>query len=215
MSFAPDEQSTISYSSRWSNGGGINRPFDVLVASTLIVLLLPVFVLVALAIKFDDKGPVLYKQARVGRHFRLFQIYKFRSMLIGAEAKGLLTGPDDSRQTRVGRFLRRYKLDELPQLLNVLKGDMQLVGPRPEVVRYVSAFQSQYVEILQERPGLTDPASLAFRDEQQFFGSDAVEQQYLEQILPSKLKISLEYQKRRSPWTDFAVLVRTFFAAIS
>lgn len=215
MSFAPDEQSTVLYSSHSTNGSGINRVFDVLFASVLLVLLLPVFVLIALAIKLDDGGPVIYKQARVGRHFRLFQIYKFRSMAVGAETKGLLTGRDDLRQTQVGRFLRRYKLDELPQLLNVVRGHMQLVGPRPEVERYVSAFRSQYVEVLNERPGLTDPASLAFRDEQQLFASDAAEQQYLNQILPSKLKISLEYQKRRNPWTDLAVLVRTVFAVIS
>lgn len=215
MPFAPDEQSTISYSGPWSNGSGLNRSFDVLFACALLVLLLPVFILIALAIKFDDGGPVFYRQARVGRYFRLFQIYKFRSMIVGAETKGLLTSPDDSRQTRVGRFLRRHKLDELPQLLNVLRGDMQLVGPRPEVERYVGAFRPQYVEILKERPGLTDPASLAFRDEQRLFLTDAVEPQYLEQILPSKLRISLEYQKRRNPWTDLGVLVQTFFATFS
>jgi len=196
-------------------GRRLTRLFDVLSAGIALVVLLPVFVVIALAIKFDDRGPVFYRQTRVGRHFSKFRIWKFRSMLEDAEAEGFLTRSGDSRQTRVGRFLRRYKLDELPQLLNVLQGDMQLVGARPEVERYVQIFRHQYAEILQERPGLTDPASLEFRHEEGLLTGDTFERRYIEEVLPAKLRISVEYQRRRTLWSDLGVLLRSFFAAIS
>jgi lipopolysaccharide/colanic/teichoic acid biosynthesis glycosyltransferase len=130
-------------------------------------------------------------------------------MVVNADRDGLLTAPADSRLTRVGRWLRRYKVDELPQLFNVLKGDMQLVGARPEVERYVQLFRPQYAVILQERPGITDPATLVYRHEDQIFSADRMEEQYVKEILPAKLKLSLDYQKQRSLFSDVRILLRT------
>jgi lipopolysaccharide/colanic/teichoic acid biosynthesis glycosyltransferase len=187
----------------------LTRAFDVLSSALGLFLLSPLLCLIALAIKFDDGGPVLYRQARMGRGFRPFQVCKFRSMIVDADRDGLLTAPADSRLTRVGRWLRRYKVDELPQLFNVLKGDMQLVGARPEVERYVQLFRPQYAVILQERPGITDPATLVYRHEDQIFSADRMEEQYVKEILPAKLKLSLDYQKQRSLFSDVRILLRT------
>lgn len=195
--------------------GALTRAFDVLSSAVGLLLLSPLLCVIALAIKLDDGGPVLYRQARMGRGFRPFQVCKFRSMVVDADRNGLLTAPADSRLTRVGRWLRRYKVDELPQLFNVLKGDMQLVGARPEVERYVQLFHPQYAVILQERPGITDPASLAYRHEDQIFSADRMEEQYVKEILPAKLKLSLDYQKRRSLLSDVRILLRTAIGLIS
>jgi lipopolysaccharide/colanic/teichoic acid biosynthesis glycosyltransferase len=189
--------------------GALTRAFDVLGSALGLFLLSPLLCLIALAIKLDDGGPVLYRQARMGRGFRPFQVCKFRSMIVDADRDGLLTAPADSRLTRVGRWLRRYKVDELPQLFNVLKGDMQLVGARPEVERYVQLFRPQYAVILQERPGITDPATLVYRHEDQIFSADRMEEQYVKEILPAKLKLSLDYQKQRSLFSDVRILLRT------
>lgn len=191
-----------------------NRMFDVLCAVMGLVVLSPLFCAIAAAIRLEDEGPVFYKQIRVGRNFRHFRVYKFRSMITGADRDGLLTAPGDPRLTRVGRWLRRYKLDELPQLFNVLRGDMQLVGARPEVERYVQMFRSQYAVILRERPGITDPASLAYRREEQIFSAGRMEEQYVEEILPAKLKLSLDYQSRRNLLSDFRILLQTAFGLI-
>ena len=191
-----------------------NRMFDVLCAAMGLVVLSPLFCAIAAAIRLEDEGPVFYKQIRVGRNFRHFRVYKFRSMITGADRDGLLTAPGDPRLTRVGRWLRRYKLDELPQLFNVLRGDMQLVGARPEVERYVQMFRSQYAVILRERPGITDPASLAYRREEQIFSAGRMEEQYVEEILPAKLKLSLDYQSRRNLLSDFRILLQTAFGLI-
>jgi lipopolysaccharide/colanic/teichoic acid biosynthesis glycosyltransferase len=152
---------------------------------------------------------VFFTQDRIGKGFRHFRVWKFRSMVTDADRGGLLTAPADSRLTGIGRVLRRYKLDELPQLFNVLLGDMQLVGARPEVEPYVQMFRSQYEAILQDRPGITDPASLAYRREDQMFSLDRMEQQYVEEILPAKLKLSLDYQQRRNFLSDLGILART------
>lgn len=152
---------------------------------------------------------MLYAQDRVGKNFRSFRLLKFRSMAPGSERSGVLTAPSDSRITRVGRVLRKYKLDELPQLWNVLQGDMQLVGPRPEVARYVERFRERYAILLRQPPGITDPASLAYRHEEQCFQAGAIEQQYLARILPDKLRLSLEYQRRRNFFSDLAILLHT------
>ena len=191
-----------------------NRMFDVLCAVMGLVLLSPLFCAIAAAIRLEDEGPVFYKQIRVGRKFRHFRVYKFRSMITGADRDGLLTAPGDPRLTRVGRWLRRYKLDELPQLFNVLRGDMQLVGARPEVERYVQMFRSQYAVILRERPGITDPASLAYRREDQILSSGRIEEQYVEEILPAKLRLSLDYQRRRNLLSDLRILLQTAFGLI-
>lgn len=191
--------------------GLLKRGFDVAAAGVGLVLLLPLFGLVALAIRIDSPGPVFFRQTRVGRHFRHFQIYKFRSMIAAAPQVGpLLTAGDDARITRVGRLLRWTKIDELPQLLNVLRGEMSLVGPRPEVPRYVERFREDYAEILTVRPGITDPASLAFRHESAQLGAAAdPEDEYVTRILPEKLRLSRESIRRASLLRDVAVIVRT------
>jgi lipopolysaccharide/colanic/teichoic acid biosynthesis glycosyltransferase len=164
-----------------------------------------------LAIKWDDQGPVFYLQRRIGKNFRPFALIKFRTMVVGADKTGLLTSAHDDRITRVGRFLRRYKFDELPQLINVLKGDMQFVGPRPEVERYVEMFRPQYAILLEEKPGITDPASLAYRHEERALAatSDVSERIYISQVLPHKIRLSTEYQQCRTAYSDLRVVLQT------
>jgi len=185
--------------------------FDLIAAAIGLIFLSPLLALVALAIKLDDRGAVFYSPARVGKDFRLFNLVKFRSMSAGADRSGLLTAPGDFRITRVGQFLRRSKLDELPQLFNVLKREMQLVGPRPEVERYVCLFRTEYTVLLQDLPGITDPASIAYRHEEQLFQAERMEEQYVSQILPGKLTISLDYRQKRNFFSDIQILLRTLF----
>jgi lipopolysaccharide/colanic/teichoic acid biosynthesis glycosyltransferase len=187
----------------------LRRVFDMGCAAAGVVLLSPLFFLIAIAIKLDDQGPVIYAQPRIGKGFRVFRLYKFRSMIPEADRTGLLTAPNDARLTRVGWFLRRHKLDELLQLINVLIGDMQLVGPRPEVGRYVEMFRSQYEQLLQDRPGITDPATLAYRREEEILLAERLEEQYVSQVLPEKLRLSLDYQRRRNFMTDLGMLFKT------
>jgi lipopolysaccharide/colanic/teichoic acid biosynthesis glycosyltransferase len=183
----------------------------VIAAAFGLTLLSPLLALAALAIKLDDGNQVFYSQIRVGKDFRLFKLVKFRSMAPGADRYGLLTAPGDSRLTRVGRFLRKYKLDELPQLFNVLKGEMQLVGPRPEVERYVRLFRADYSVLLQDVPGITDPASISYRNEEKLFHAERIEDQYVSQILPDKLRTSLKYQQERNFFSDIRILLQTLF----
>lgn len=185
------------------------RGFDFVCAALGLLVLTPLFILIAAAIKTGDRGSVFYRQERLGQGFRPFRLLKFRTMVSGADRRGLLTSPGDQRVTRVGRWLRKYKLDELPQLLNVLAGDMQLVGARPEVPKYVAMFRPQYELILREPPGLTDPASIVYRDEQAFLNSSEIEAQYVSAILPHKLSLSLEYQRRRTLFSDVRILLQT------
>ena len=194
--------------------GVLTRVFDFLCSLFGLLILSPLFSVIALAVKVDDGGPVLYSQDRVGMNFRQFRLYKFRTMMPGADRHGLLTAPGDSRLTRIGGLLRRYKLDELPQLFNVLKGDMQLVGARPEVERYVQMFRPQYSIILQNRPGITDPASLAYSHEDQILSANRLEQHYVSEVLPAKLALSLDYQQRRTFLSDLTILVRTAFRVL-
>ena len=191
--------------------GAPHRAFDVVCAAAGLAFLSPLLLLIAVAIKVDDRGPIFYRQTRVGKGFRNFRLWKFRTMVQGADRMGLLTAPADSRLTRIGSWLRRNKLDELPQLLNVLNGDMQLVGSRPEVERYVQMFRPEYAEILLDRPGITDPATLAYRQEQRLFSAGPIEKQYIEQVLPEKLRLSMDYQRRRSFWSDVRILLQTVF----
>lgn len=191
------------------------RVFNFISAAAGLVILTPVLLLIAIAIKWDDGGPVFYLQTRIGQNFQPFRLVKFRSMTVGADQSGLLTAPADQRVTRCGRWLRRSKLDELPQLWNVLRGEMQLVGPRPEVERYVEQFREEYSALLADPPGVTDPASLAFRREEQLFGPAEMERQYVSEILPRKLSLSLEYQRRRSFASDLGVLMKTIFGLAS
>jgi lipopolysaccharide/colanic/teichoic acid biosynthesis glycosyltransferase len=195
--------------------GAFHRAFDVLCAGLGLLFLSPLLCLIAAAIKLDDGGTVFYTQQRVGKDFRHFRICKFRSMVPANDRSGFLTVAGDSRLTRIGGWLRRYKLDELPQLFNVLKGEMQLVGARPEVKRYVEMFRPQYALLLQDRPGITDPASLAYRREDQILSAGNIEQQYVQRILPAKLQLSLDYQKQRTFGSDIGILLRTVIAVIA
>jgi lipopolysaccharide/colanic/teichoic acid biosynthesis glycosyltransferase len=186
-----------------------HRAFDVTCAALGLAVLSPIFVAVATAIRFDDGGPIFFSQPRVGKDLRKFRLLKFRSMAPNSDASSPLTVPEDSRITRVGRFLRKYKLDELPQLVNVLKGEMQLVGVRPELERYVEIFPNEYEVLLQDRPGITDLATLTFRHEEQIFQAGPLENQYVSLILPRKLKLSLKYSQARTFFSDLGILFRT------
>lgn len=207
-------ESMVKWQSPSHRTGPWSRVFDVFSAATGLIVLSPLFCVIAVAIKLDGGGPVFFTQSRMGKGFRQFRIRKFRSMVAGSDRGSLLTAPADSRLTRVGVVLRRHKLDELPQLFNVLTGDMQLVGARPEVERYVQMFRSQYAMLLTDRPGMTDPASLAYRHEDQLFSPHRMEQQYVEEILPAKLKLSLDYQQRRTIFSDVGILLRTVFGVL-
>jgi lipopolysaccharide/colanic/teichoic acid biosynthesis glycosyltransferase len=187
----------------------LRRVFDTVCAAAGLACLVPLFVLIALAIKLDDGGPVLYSQYRVGKGLRKFRLLKFRSMISGCAEGSLLTAPRDARVTRVGRYLRRYKLDELPQLVNVLNGEMQLVGVRPQVESFVDIFPDEYGELLQTPPGITDLASLSFRHEELLFHESSIEELYIAKILPIKLEISLKYSRTRTFLSDLEILFRT------
>jgi lipopolysaccharide/colanic/teichoic acid biosynthesis glycosyltransferase len=187
----------------------LRRVFDTVCVLAGLALLAPIFAMIALAIKFDDGGPILYSQDRVGKGLRKFRLLKFRSMFSDSAEGSLLTAPRDTRVTRVGRFLRRPKLDELPQLVNVLKGEMQLVGVRPQVEKFVDIFPEEYGELLQTPPGITDPASLIFRHEELLFLENSIEEQYIAKILPIKLEIALKYSRTRTFLSDLEILFRT------
>jgi lipopolysaccharide/colanic/teichoic acid biosynthesis glycosyltransferase len=192
----------------------LKRTFDVVVAALGLILSAPLWAVVALAIRCTSPGPVLFRQERVGRHFRPFQILKFRTMAVDAPQRGgqLTRGDRDPRITPLGRFLRRSKIDELPQLINVLCGEMSLVGPRPEVPKYVELFRADYAEILQVRPGLTDAASLKYRDEAALLGAAAdPEAEYVARILPDKIALAKDYVRHRSLLGDVVLLLRTPF----
>jgi lipopolysaccharide/colanic/teichoic acid biosynthesis glycosyltransferase len=189
----------------------MKRGLDILASLFGLVLLSPVFAVVAVLIKVDSSGPVFFAQERIGKEFHPFQIYKFRTMVRDAPQRGgALTSSGDPRITRVGSFLRKTKIDELPQLINVLKGDMSLVGPRPEVRRYVDLFRTHYRTILTVRPGITDPASLKYRDESAILARSAnPEEIYLSQILPDKLRLAEDYVRRSSLSLDLALIWKT------
>jgi lipopolysaccharide/colanic/teichoic acid biosynthesis glycosyltransferase len=165
-------------------------------------------------IKREDRGPVLYRGVRVGRYGKPFRIFKFRTMVVDAEKLGgASTADDDPRITRIGKFLRHYKLDELPQLINVIKGEMSIVGPRPEVPQYVEMFTGEEKAILSVRPGITDWATLWNPDEGAVLaGSPDPERLYVEKIRPEKIRLQLEYVRRRSIWIDLAIILQTLAA---
>lgn len=191
----------------------IKRCAEVLVALAGIIILLPLFVLTALLIKLDSAGPILFVHERIGRGFSPFFMYKFRTMRADAQLEGsVITVRGDTRITRMGRLLRRTKLDELPQLINVLSGEMSLVGPRPEVRRYVEQFRSDYEELLTVRPGITDPASLKYRDEEAMLATAARPgEYYVHQVLPDKIQLSKAYVRSASFLGDLSILLRTLF----
>ncbi len=189
----------------------LKRALDVLAAGLGLVLLSPLFLVAALAVRSDSRGPVFFIQERVGRNFVPFGILKFRTMVADADRRGgQITSGNDSRITRSGRWLRRTKIDELPQLINVVRGDMSLVGPRPEVPKYVAMFRDDYATILTVRPGLTDPASIKYRDEAAVLAaSDDAERLYVERVLPDKIALARDYVQRASLTGDLLLIVQT------
>ena len=186
------------------------RLVDLLVSGVLLLLFAPLLLAVAVWVRLDSPGPALFRQQRVGRGGRPFSIHKFRTMRVDAGGLGLTVG-EDARITRAGRWLRRLKLDELPQLWDVWRGAMSLVGPRPDLPHYVARYPAALRELLLSvRPGITDPASLAFRHEAELLAAAAdPEREYLERILPAKLQLSADYLRRASLWTDLRLLART------
>ena len=192
------------------------RAMDIAISAAALCVLWPVLLLIALAIVVDDPGPVFYRQVRVGRGGRPFRIFKFRTMVVDADKKGLsITVGRDSRITRVGAFLRKTKLDELAQLLNVLAGQMSFVGPRPEVPRYVELYTPYQRQVLLVRPGITDYASIAYRNENDLLaGADDPERMYIETIMPDKIELNMKYLREISPLTDVRLILRTVLAVI-
>lgn len=194
------------------------RLFDLIFASLGLVILSPLLFLMAAWIKFDSNGSIFFRQERVGQYGKTFRIHKFRTMVTDAEKRGLqITVGNDSRITRSGAFLRRHKLDELPQLIDVVIGKMSLVGPRPEVPKYVACYPEHLREVvLSIKPGITDLASIEFKDENTLLAqSDNPEQTYKETILPIKLGYYTKYAANNNVWLDFMLIIRTFRAIAS
>ena len=188
----------------------MKRTFDIGVSFVGLILLSPLMLLAALAIKLDSPGPIMFRQKRIGEGFHPFLIYKFRTMQEASGRRRSLTVGDDPRITPTGRLLRRTKIDEIPQLINVLKGDMSFVGPRPEVPEFVELFRSEYEEILKVRPGITDLASLKYRDEAAVLEqSENPEEEYLRRVLPDKINLSKEYIRRSSFFFDLTLILKT------
>jgi len=188
----------------------LKRGLDLLVSSLLLLLLAPLLLGIAIWVRLDSPGPALFRQTRVGRGGRPFTIHKFRTMRVDAGGLGITVGTD-ARITEAGHWLRRLKLDELPQLWDVLRGAMSLVGPRPDLPQYVALYPTQLRDaVLSVRPGITDPASLAFRDEaEQLARAADPEREYLQQILPAKLRLSADYARRATVWSDLRLIART------
>lgn len=189
----------------------VKRCFDIVVSIGGLILLAPLFAVVAVLIRLDSPGPIFFRQPRVGRGFTIFTILKFRTMVADASSRGgTLTAGADPRITRVGAALRLLKIDELPQLINVLRGDMSLVGPRPEVPRYVEMFRADYREILTARPGITDLSSLKYRNEAAILGRvPRPEEYYVSTILPDKIQLAKEYLRHASLAFDLRVILGT------
>jgi lipopolysaccharide/colanic/teichoic acid biosynthesis glycosyltransferase len=195
----------------------LKRIIDIIASSIGIVLLLPIFIIIYLIVVFESRGGGFYKQIRVGKNGNDFGLLKFRTMRSGSDKKGLLTvGGRDPRITRTGYYLRKYKLDELPQLLNVLIGDMSLVGPRPEVRKYVELYNEIQKKVLQIKPGITDFASIEFSNENEILGRAAnPEKIYIEEIMPKKLELNLKYISEQSVWTDLKIIIRTIIKIVN
>jgi lipopolysaccharide/colanic/teichoic acid biosynthesis glycosyltransferase len=190
------------------------RFFDLLFSVLGILILLPVFFIIAVAIVFDSRGGVFYRQARVGKGNKDFTLFKFRTMKTGSDLKGLLSvGQKDSRVTGVGSFLRKYKLDELPQLFNVLVGTMSLVGPRPEVRKYVALYTPAQMQVLNLRPGITDYASIAYANENELLAKAAEpERTYVEEIMPAKLELNRRFIEKPTLGSYFIIILKTVAA---
>ena len=194
----------------------MKRLFDIVASGLGLLVLSPILAIVAIWIKLDSKGPVFYRQVRVGRYNKDFRIFKFRSMRIGSDKGSLVTiGGRDPRVTRSGYFIRKFKIDELPQLINVFVGDMSLVGPRPEVRHYVNYWTPEQMRALDVRPGITDPASIRFRNENELLEqAEDPEKYYIEVIMQDKIKLYLEYVENASFWYDIKLIFQTFWVIV-
>lgn len=190
------------------------RIFDIFFSIVGLLCIAPVFLLLSLLIALDSKGGVFYKQMRIGKNLKPFKLFKFRSMHTNADKKGLLTvGNKDNRITKVGYYLRKYKLDELPQLINVLIGDMSIVGPRPEVEKYVKMYNNEQLKVFNVKPGITDWASIKYVNENELLAQSAnPEQTYIQEIMPAKLILNLEYVKNNNLFVDFKIIFLTIKA---
>ncbi|HEX8277950.1 MAG TPA: sugar transferase [Segetibacter sp.] len=195
----------------------IIRWFDVMLSLTGLIILLPVLLLVALVVKITSKGAVFYKQSRVGKDGIDFKVYKFRSMFLNADKKGLLTvGGKDNRVTGAGFYLRKFKLDELPQLINVLKGEMSIVGPRPEVRRYVDMYSENQKRALIVRPGITDYASIAYRNENELLASAInPEDFYINEVLPRKIELNFKYINNQDIREYLKIILQTLAVSVT
>jgi lipopolysaccharide/colanic/teichoic acid biosynthesis glycosyltransferase len=195
----------------------MKRLFDIVASGIGLLVLSPLFLILAIWIKLDSKGPVFYRQVRVGKDNKDFRIFKFRSMRVGSDKGSLVTiGGRDPRITRSGYIIRKLKLDELPQLINVFVGDMSLVGPRPEVRHYVEYWTPEQMHVLDVRPGITDPASIKFRNENELMEqAEDPEDYYINVIMQEKLKLYLEYVQNHSFWGDIGLIFKTFWVIIT
>ncbi len=195
----------------------MKRLFDIVASGFGLLFLSPLFLILAIWIKLDSKGPVFYRQVRVGKNNKDFRIYKFRSMKVGSDKGSLVTiGGHDPRVTRSGYFIRKFKFDELPQLINVFIGDMSLVGPRPEVRHYVDYWTPEQMHVLDVRPGITDPASIKFRNENELMEkAEDPEKYYIETIMQEKIKLYLKYVANHSFWGDIGLIFKTFWTIVS
>jgi len=192
------------------------RLLDLLSSAFGLLVLSPLFLIVGLLVKATSPGPVFYRGLRVGKDGKPFRLFKFRTMIAGADKQGPgITPASDTRITPVGRWLRDYKIDELPQLINVFKGDMALVGPRPEDPRYVGLYTEEQRRVLTVKPGITSLASLRYRSEEAFLVGPQWEQTYVKRVLPDKLAIELEYLKKRTAWTDLGIILKTLLSVFN
>ena len=194
----------------------MKRLFDIVASGLGLIVLSPLFLILAIWIKLDSKGPVFYRQVRVGYKNKDFRIFKFRSMRVGADKGSLVTiGGRDPRVTKSGYWIRKFKLDELPQLINVFFGDMSLVGPRPEVRHYVDYWTPEQMHVLDVRPGITDPASIKFRNENELMEqAEDPEKYYIEVIMQEKIKLYLEYVEKHSFFYDLGLIFKTFWVIV-
>ena len=194
----------------------MKRIIDILLSFIVLVLGMPFYLIIGMLIALDTKGRVLYKQSRVGRNNVDFELYKFRTMCVDADQGSLITvGTHDARITRVGAFLRRFKIDEVPQFFNILKGEMSIVGPRPEVRKYVDMYTPEQMRVLSVRPGLTDYASIRYVNENEILAaSDNPEETYIHEIMPDKLALNLQYIEEQSIWVDVKIMFMTLKAIV-
>lgn len=195
----------------------MKRLFDIIASGLGLIILSPLFAILAIWIKADSKGPVFYCQTRVGRNNKDFKLFKFRSMRPDSDKLGLITvGGHDPRVTRSGYYIRKYKLDEFPQLINVFRGDMSLVGPRPEVRKYVDLYTPEQMKVLSVRPGITSLASIRYRNENDILAAaEDPDKCYVEQVMPDKIAIDLEYVGHANLWNDIKLIFTTFWEIIN